>query len=131
MVIHGPHDNADYDEDLGPVLVQDWFHTDYHALIEQVMAPSAEKLFPPLSNNVLINGKMNYPCDHAAADQKCTPNAGVSKFKFQSGKKYRLRLINGGAEAIQKFRYALKPLLENIVVITSMLTLIAALITTR
>jgi FtsP/CotA-like multicopper oxidase with cupredoxin domain len=27
----------------------------------------------------------------------------VSKFRFQSGKKHRLRLINGGAEGIQKF----------------------------
>jgi FtsP/CotA-like multicopper oxidase with cupredoxin domain len=27
----------------------------------------------------------------------------VSKFQFQSGKKYRLRLINTSAEGIQKF----------------------------
>jgi FtsP/CotA-like multicopper oxidase with cupredoxin domain len=33
----------------------------------------------------------------------CTPNAGISKFSFQSGKKYRIRLINTSAEGIQKF----------------------------
>ena len=32
-----------------------------------------------------------------------TPNAGLAKFKFQTGKKHRLRLINGGAEGIQRF----------------------------
>lgn len=32
-----------------------------------------------------------------------TPNAGISKFKFTTGKKHRLRLINAGAEGIQRF----------------------------
>src|SRR5690349_18769765 len=100
MVIHGPSDNVDYDEDLGPVVINDWFHVGYMTLIEQVMAPAAEKLLPPQSNNVLINGKMNYPCDKVTSGQKCTPNAGISKFKFQSGKKYRMRLINAGAEGM-------------------------------
>lgn len=31
------------------------------------------------------------------------PNAGLSKFKFQTGKTHRLRLINAGAEGIQRF----------------------------
>ena len=57
---------------------------------------------PPVSNNNLINGKMNYPCANATGLQ-CTPNAGISKFFFESGKKYRLRLINSGAEGLQKF----------------------------
>ncbi|KAF7191904.1 oxidoreductase ptaK [Pseudocercospora fuligena] len=103
LVIYGPHDNIKYDEDLGPVMVNDWFHQDWFSLVETVMAPASQNLFPPLSNNVLINGKMNYPCQNATAGTKCTPNAGVSKFKFQSGKTYRLRLINAGAEGMQKF----------------------------
>ena len=45
---------------------------------------------------------MNYPCA-SANGLPCTPNAGISKFYFQSGKTYRLRLINAGAEGIQKF----------------------------
>lgn len=102
LVIYGPHDNAEYDEDLGPVLIHDWFHKDWFSLVEQVMAPETEKLPPPPSNNVLINGKMNYPCSNATG-YKCTPNAGVSKFNFESGKTYRLRVINSGAEAMMKF----------------------------
>nr|AAY33970.1 laccase I [Neohortaea acidophila] len=80
MIIHGPTENAQYDEDIGPVLLNDWYH-----------------LPPPQSNNNLINGKMN------VSRQRCTPNAGISKFTFQSGKTYRLRLINAGAEGMQKF----------------------------
>lgn len=100
MIIHGPV-NADYDIDLGPVMLTDWYHTDYFSIVEQVMSPVSEGLPPPTSNNNLINGKMNYPC--ANTTQQCTPNAGVSKFSFQSGKKYRLRIINASAEGIQKF----------------------------
>jgi FtsP/CotA-like multicopper oxidase with cupredoxin domain len=79
-----------------------YYHQEYFTLIEQVMAPASEGLLPPVSNNNLINGKMNYPCA-SAAGLPCTANAGISKFYFESGKTYRLRLINGGAEGIQKF----------------------------
>ncbi|KAJ9628503.1 hypothetical protein H2203_002402 [Taxawa tesnikishii (nom. ined.)] len=98
MIIHGPS-NAQYDEDKGPVILSDWFHDEYLDLVGQVM--NSKTGLPPLSNNNLINGKMNYPC--ANTTNACTPNAGVSKFSFESGKKYLLRLINAGAEGIQKF----------------------------
>ncbi|GAB7362061.1 hypothetical protein MBLNU230_g2095t1 [Neophaeotheca triangularis] len=101
MIIHGPQ-NADYDIDLGPVLLTDWYHDDYFDLLEEVMAPAAEGLTPPLSNNNLINGKGNYPCANATEGVSCTSNAGIAKFKFETGKKHRMRFINGGAEGIQK-----------------------------
>jgi len=101
MIIYGPQ-NAQYDVDLGPIILQDWYHEDYYTLVEQVMAPASEGLLPPLSNNNLINGKANYPCANATG-LICHPNAGISKFNFQTGKKYRLRLINAGAEGMQKF----------------------------
>lgn len=31
------------------------------------------------------------------------PNAGMSKFRFKKGKVHRLRLINAGAEGLQRF----------------------------
>jgi FtsP/CotA-like multicopper oxidase with cupredoxin domain len=95
MVIHGPK-YATYDVDLGPIILSDWYHQDYFTLVNQTMNGGV-----PLSNNNLINGKMNYPCVNTT--QACTPNAGISKFNFQSGKKYLLRLINTSAEGIQKF----------------------------
>ena len=55
----------------------------------------------PTSDNNLINGKMNYDC--ALTNASCTSNAGLSKFKFTSGKKHRLRLINAGSEGLQRF----------------------------
>ena len=95
MVIYGPK-HEEYDIDIGPIVLEDWFHADYYSLVEGTMAGR----FPP-SNNNLINGRMNYPC--ANTTLPCTPNAGVAKFKFQSGKKHLLRLINTGAEGNQKF----------------------------
>lgn len=59
MVIYGPHENADYDDDLGPVIVEDWYHEDYYDLVEQAMAPISKSIGPPVSTNNLINGKMN------------------------------------------------------------------------
>ncbi|KAF2488415.1 hypothetical protein BU16DRAFT_226331 [Lophium mytilinum] len=95
VVIHGPR-TQEYDIDIGPVLVSDHFHQDYFTLINQTMAAN----FPP-SNNNLINGKMNYPCENTTLP--CTPNAGISKFRFQSGKKHLLRVINTSAEGTEKF----------------------------
>ncbi|KAF2477172.1 uncharacterized protein BDR25DRAFT_251761 [Lindgomyces ingoldianus] len=95
MIIHGPK-HAEYDIDIGPVLLTDWYHADYYTLVQNTMAGN----FPP-SNNNLINGKMQYPC--ANTTLPCNPNAGISKFRFQSGKKHLLRLINTGAEGTQKF----------------------------
>ena len=95
IVIHGPK-HEEYDIDVGPIILEDWFHADYFTLINGTM----NGRFPP-SNNNLINGRMNYPC--AETSLPCTPNAGISKFKFESGKKHLLRLVNAGAEGNQKF----------------------------
>ncbi|KAI5247379.1 hypothetical protein E4T42_05996 [Aureobasidium subglaciale] len=99
MIIYGPK-NVDYDIDVGPVILTDWYHEDYYTLVEQTMSKASDKTPQPASNNNLINGKMNFPC---YKDTNCTANAGVSKFSFTSGKKHRLRLINMSAEAMQKF----------------------------
>lgn len=82
-------------------MLSDWYHKDYFTLVEQTMSLASLDLGPPVSNNNLINGKMNYPC--ANTTLACTANAGVSKFKFTSGKKHLIRLINSGAEGLQKF----------------------------
>ncbi len=57
----------------------------------------------PASDNNLINGKNNFTCGINNDTTPCTDNAPLSLFKFQSGKTHRLRLINSGAEGIQKF----------------------------
>ena len=100
MIIHGPS-QVRYDYDVGPILLSDWYHTEYFKIVEQVMQTPPGP--PPFSDNNLINGKMDYNCSLITNGQACTPNAGLAKFKFHSGKKHRLRLINSGAEGIQRF----------------------------
>lgn len=80
-------------------MLTDWFHDYYYGLVKQVfVATEKGPIFPPAANNMLINGKNNYPCSET--NLTCTPNAGISKFRFQSGKKHLLRLINHSAEAV-------------------------------
>lgn len=103
LIIHGP-DTGSYDIDLGPVVISDWYHTPYYDLVEQTMQADPTGTTPPpppRSDNVLINGFGQFDC--SKTDLPCTANAGVSKFKFTSGKKHRLRLINSGSEAMQRF----------------------------
>lgn len=99
MIIHGPK-NVDYDLDIGPVLLNDYYHPEYFTIVERVLAPGGAR---PVSDNSLINGKMNFDCSLVTDGTQCTPNAGISKFKFTQGKKHRLRLINASAEAIVRF----------------------------
>ncbi|KAK4168784.1 laccase lac5 [Cladorrhinum sp. PSN259] len=102
MVIHGPT-QAKYDIDIGPVMLSDWYHKPYFNLIKEMLAPHGSPRV--LSDNNLINGKMNFDCSTVAPGDKtpCTNNAGLSKFKFETGKTHRLRLINSGADGVQRF----------------------------
>ena len=101
MIIHGPS-QVEYDYDVGPILLSDWYHQPYEEIVESVMA--SPPVAPPTSDSNLINGKMSFDCSQLTnKSQQCTSNAGLSKFQFHSGKKHRLRLINNSAEAIQRF----------------------------
>jgi FtsP/CotA-like multicopper oxidase with cupredoxin domain len=46
---------------------------------------------------------MYFNCSAKTVDASCTPNAGISKFSFKTGKTHRLRLINSGSDGMQKF----------------------------
>ncbi|KAI9641882.1 hypothetical protein NHQ30_009749 [Ciborinia camelliae] len=101
MIIYGPN-HVDYDIDLGPIMLTDYIHQSYRGVIEGI----AEKVpigpvFPNVDNN-LINGKGSFNCNSTLGGI-CTPDAGLSKFKFTKGKTHRLRLINAGSAGTQKF----------------------------
>ncbi|KAI9673316.1 MAG: hypothetical protein M1829_004082 [Trizodia sp. TS-e1964] len=104
IIIHGPK-HVDYDIDLGPVFISDWFHKEYFQIVKDVMGTDAAKLSKvvPASDNQLINGKMNFNCSLVTDGTPCKNNAGLSKFKFKANKKHRLRLINASADNIQRF----------------------------
>ena len=104
IVIYGPSEE-DYDIDLGPILLSDYYHRNSREIVKEIV--SARPGLPPpkpVSDNNLINGKMNFDCSTATiTTAKCFNNAGFARFKFQAGKRHRLRLINSGADAIQRF----------------------------
>lgn len=100
MVIYGPF-NSGYDVDVGPIMLQEWYRHDYNTYVRGLMNPL--KQGGPqlaLANSNLINGKMRFPCAKTSASCQ---TADYSKFNFTSGKNHRLRLMNTGAGAIQKF----------------------------
>lgn len=105
IIIHGPK-HAHYDVDLGPVFVSDYYHRDHQTIMRDVMSTSPDiRVFIPTSDNNLINGKGSLNCfmTNATAND-CDSNAPLSKFRFQSGKTYLLRLINaGGGAGLQRF----------------------------
>ncbi|KAI1340237.1 multicopper oxidase [Xylariaceae sp. FL0016] len=86
IIINGPA-TANYDEDLGPILLSDWDHSTVDQLYTE-----AETDGPPTLDNGLINGTNVY-------------NDTGSRFNvsFTSGTSYRLRLINGAVDSHFKF----------------------------
>lgn len=96
MVVYGPlQQGVDYDCDLGPVILSDYIHESYYKELQEVFEiPPA---FPNIDNN-LINGK---GCPLSA--NGCASLSGLEKFFFTPGKTHRLRLINAGGAANQKF----------------------------
>ena len=103
LIIYGPV-HVPYDVDVGPVILGDYYHRDYHSVLEDVAGTSQNfSVYVPTSDNSLINGKNNYNCSMAAVNATCTFNAGLSKFRFYPGKTHRLRLMNTGAAALVHF----------------------------
>ncbi|PQE11769.1 hypothetical protein CJF32_00002578 [Rutstroemia sp. NJR-2017a WRK4] len=104
MIIHGPQ-TTPYDIDVGPILLNDWYHPDYFSLVEDVTSTDITRVLVKSDSN-LIQGKGFFDCTKKAANDT-TPckanNASIPTFKLTPGKKHRFRLINAGTEAIQKF----------------------------
>lgn len=116
MQIYGPT-QLPYDIDIGPVMLSDWYHVPYFSIVSDAVGTNLS-LIPPTSDTALINGRNKYNCSepsYGTSDEwmasniksnltwTCVENAELSKFQFQSGKTHRLRLINYGADGVQKF----------------------------
>ncbi|CAJ2508541.1 Uu.00g135670.m01.CDS01 [Anthostomella pinea] len=86
IVIHGPA-SAPYDEDMGILMLGDWFHNTTDALWG-----SASTGLPPRAQNGLINGTNVY-------------GDGGKRFetKFTAGKRHRIRLVNTAIDTFFKF----------------------------
>jgi FtsP/CotA-like multicopper oxidase with cupredoxin domain len=110
IIVHGPS-QLPYDIDVGPVMLTDWFHNPDFSVWKDVVGQDNRKLLPH-SDSLLINGRGRFDCanlstsgaikrigTNIASNQtwECIDGAELSKFRFQSGKTHRLRLINHGA----------------------------------
>ncbi|TGZ77073.1 hypothetical protein EX30DRAFT_366980 [Ascodesmis nigricans] len=89
IVVNGPR-TANYDTDLGPVILTDWYHKTAFKIATQALQNSLG--LPPIQPNALINGKNVY---HG--------KGSWSTFNFTPGKKHLLRLINTGSEVTFRF----------------------------
>ncbi|KAF6828313.1 laccase-1 precursor [Colletotrichum plurivorum] len=101
IIIHGPT-HVDYDIDLGPVSLSDYYHRDYEGIAMGAISNGNDNATVPASANHLINGMNSYNCS-IIVNYTCTDNAPTAKFKFQSGKTHKIRLINTSTQAYQIF----------------------------
>ncbi|KAI9327148.1 laccase-1 precursor [Zopfochytrium polystomum] len=85
IVINGPA-TANYDVDLGPLSIQDWYHQSAFYLWTGTTVP------PPPGDNGLLNGK-----------NKFNGSGEYFSTTVEPGKTYRLRIINTGTFAHMKF----------------------------
>ncbi|KAK6542022.1 hypothetical protein TWF694_007793 [Orbilia ellipsospora] len=95
LIIHGPT-SANYDEEY-TLMLSDWYHVSAFTLFYSEVLGS-----PPIPPSKLLNGKWKFPCN--STDPQCVPNeGGFTDFKFEKGKKYKLRLINTSTTYMQTF----------------------------
>ncbi|KAI1825126.1 multicopper oxidase [Xylaria intraflava] len=82
LVIYGPS-SANWQIDLGPVLLTDWVHDTAYLAFESEMNGN-----PPVSDSILVNGHGHYNGDQARGSYYETV--------VTPGKTHLLKLINGG-----------------------------------
>ena len=94
FIVDDPDDPylSDYNEEI-EVLLQDLYHTESKELLSYYLSP-ASKGNVPIPDNGLINGLGRFNCSLAPKGSKCENNSQLAKFIFESGKVYRLRIIN-------------------------------------
>ncbi|KAK3384924.1 multicopper oxidase-domain-containing protein [Podospora didyma] len=90
IVINGPA-SSNYDIDLGPLMISDWYYNPVNQIAARVNNPNNPFIpgfpgSPPPSNNVLFNGKNRNPTGGAGGS--------YAKFTLTPGSKHLLRLIN-------------------------------------
>ena len=92
LIIRGPA-SANYDEDVGTIMLSDWSHQ----TVNQIL-PEVQRKGPALMDNVLINGTNTY-------GKEGHKNQTGERFRldFEEGKTYRLRLVNTGIDTLYKF----------------------------
>ncbi|CAG8524950.1 6917_t:CDS:2 [Ambispora gerdemannii] len=99
LIVHDPKDPylQKYDKEF-IVTLHDWYHTETPELLKALMKPLQEGYSEPAPDSGLINGRHSYNCTLAPVGTTCISNHSLSRFVFQQGKKYRIRIINMSAD---------------------------------
>ena len=98
IVINGPC-TMNYDDDIGAITLQDWFHgypTAFGALVWSDVAHTN-----PTAQGALINGTNIYSC--TSTNLACTDTGERWQTTVQKGKKYRLRIVNSSVQNYYRF----------------------------
>jgi hypothetical protein len=102
LVIHGPT-TANYDVDLGPLFVTDWYHRSAFILWEDHTRyggiPVRTNAVPP---NGLINGTNVYNCPDGSP-AACLGTGKRSEVFVEKGMKYLIRVIDSSVDGWMKF----------------------------
>lgn len=95
IVIHGPS-SADYDVDLGPIILQDWSHQTVDQMYDA--AQDGKSGGPRVLDTGLINGMNVFGADGAS-----NQTGKRYQVEFTPGKKHLLRIANGAIQSTFKF----------------------------
>lgn len=96
MIINGPA-TANYDEDLGMIFLSDWSHIPAPQLWD-----AAKQGAPPVLPGGLINGTNTFDCS-TSTDANCVGGGKKHVNVFESGKTYRIRLVNSALDSHFQF----------------------------
>ncbi|GKU14531.1 laccase-1 precursor protein [Fusarium langsethiae] len=92
LIIRGPA-SANYDEDVGTIMLSDWSHRTVNEIL-----PEVQRKGPYPMDNVLINGTNTY-----SKEGEESQTGERFRLDFEDGKTYRLRLVNTGIDTLYKF----------------------------
>ncbi|KAK8034508.1 multicopper oxidase [Apiospora rasikravindrae] len=93
LVIHGPS-SADWDIDLGPIMISDWVHETAFLAFEAEMTQDVNDL-PPATDSMLVNGIGHF---------NGSTDGPYYETVFTPGKNHTLKLINGASGTSFNFR---------------------------
>jgi FtsP/CotA-like multicopper oxidase with cupredoxin domain len=97
VIIYGPSDYVNYDEDLGVIIISDWYLDYYTTLVEGTVSHVAPgQPYRPFTNSNLVGGVGRFTYEDITNGRSCT-TVPYSSWKVEPGKTYRARLVNTGS----------------------------------
>ncbi|KAK5654600.1 hypothetical protein OQA88_7230 [Cercophora sp. LCS_1] len=97
LVIHGPS-SANWDVDLGPWLISDWYHENAFELLYYEF--HTDRAAIPVS--MVLNGHGRFACN--TTDPRCAnPNNDLYNVTFVEGTKYKIAIANTGTLLTETF----------------------------